>query len=280
MRRFFAHAALFLNICLGVLTTIGQAQTPPRPSSPSAGSNSPAAPSEASAGKPAPGGTEGLGDFTALVRLSRDYDVWIDTRRKVVVVDGNIALREGLLEMFACPKGTKEHESIVAVNCNAQFVHAGLIAVGAEPGSPVAFAPEYKAATGPVIDVWVLWKDERGQSQKVKAQEWILQTKTNKTMEYPWVFAGSAVTVDEQSGKKYYLADGGDFICVSNFTSAMLDLPVESSQSNSDLSFRANTPRIPPLGTAVRLVLEPRPAAPAPKGKPSAGNSSSPTPKR
>ena len=47
-------------------------------------------------------------------------------------------------------------------------------------------------------------------------------------------------------------------ICVSNFPSAMLDLPIESSQATSDLEFEAFTEHIPPVGTKVRLVLAPR----------------------
>jgi hypothetical protein len=39
----------------------------------------------------------------------------------------------------------------------------------------------------------------------------------------------------------------------------MLDLPIESSQSNNALAFTANTAEIPPKGTKVRLVLTPRP---------------------
>jgi len=46
--------------------------------------------------------------------LTRLVDgLWIDQKRKYVVVDGKVSMREGPLEMFACPKGTKEHESIV-----------------------------------------------------------------------------------------------------------------------------------------------------------------------
>jgi hypothetical protein len=193
-----------------------------------------------------------------LTRMSPEYDIWVDPKRKIVIVDGKVALRDGLLEMFACPKGTKEHESIVAVNCKAQFIHGGLIAVGAEPGHPVSFTPEYKSATGPVVQVRVLWKDEKGNNRTALAQEWVQHTKTGQQLEYSWVFGGSEVHVDETTGKKTYLADGGDLICVSNFTSAMLDLPIPSSDSNAGLSFRAFTERIPPIGTPVRLVLEPQ----------------------
>ena len=76
-----------------------------------------------------------------LKRLTKDHDLWIDLKRKLVVVEGHVCLREGMLEMFACPKGTKEHESIVAVNCQAQYVHTALLLVGAKEGQPVQFAP-------------------------------------------------------------------------------------------------------------------------------------------
>src|SRR6188768_3153207 len=69
---------------------------------------------------------------TELVRLSEKGEVWFDKKRKAVVADGQVCLREGQLEMFACPKGTKEHESIVSLNCTAEEVHAGLLAAEAK----------------------------------------------------------------------------------------------------------------------------------------------------
>lgn len=197
-----------------------------------------------------------LGD-PKLTRVTKDYDIWIDEKRKAVIVDGEVCLREGQLEMFACPKGSKEHESVVAVNAKPRFVHAALLAVGGKVGTPVKFDPKYEPATGQIVDIWVLWKDEKGENQKIKAQEWIKQVKTDKAMPYNFVFAGSGFWKDDD-GKEYYYADGGDFICVSNFATATLDLPVESSQDNTGLLFVANTEKIPAKGTKVRLVLVPR----------------------
>src|SRR5437588_6725568 len=94
-----------------------------------------------------------------LVKVSPTGDVWLDTKRKAVVVDGQVCLREGQLEMFACPKGTKEHESVLSLNCQAEELHAGLLAAGAKPGTPVKFDPEYKPASGQIVDIYVLWKD-------------------------------------------------------------------------------------------------------------------------
>jgi hypothetical protein len=176
----------------------------------------------------------------------------------MVIVGGEVVLREGMLEMFACPKGTKEHESIIAVNSKAQYVHAGLLAVGAVTGHPVRFQPEYVPASGTTIEIWILWEDADGKKKRTRAQEWIKNLNTDKAMEYSWVFAGSGFWKDDSTGENYYFGDGGDFICVSNFPSATLDLPVKSSDTNSQLTFAAFTERIPPLGTKVRLVLTPR----------------------
>lgn len=159
-----------------------------------------------------------------LTPLARDADVWIDVKRKLVVVDGRVALRAGPLEMFACPTGTKEHESIVAVNSKAQYVHAALLAIGAKSGHPVQFDPSYVPASGTTIEVMVLWKDADGKRHRARAQEWIKNTRSGKAMEADWVFSGSGFWTDPANGQRYYHGDGGDFICVSNFPTATLDL--------------------------------------------------------
>src|SRR5262245_27168714 len=65
-------------------------------------------------------------DPPGLIRLSPKFDVWTDKQNKRVVTVGEICLREGQMEMFACLRHTKEHESIIAVPIQAQIVHAAL----------------------------------------------------------------------------------------------------------------------------------------------------------
>jgi len=197
-------------------------------------------------------------DNTGLKKITKDHDVYLDLKRKAVVIDGEVCLRQGMLEMFACPKGTKEHESVVSLNCTAEQAHAALLAVGAKPGTTVKFAPEYKPATGPIVDVLILWIDEKGEKHKARAQEWIKYGKTEKEMPFDWVFAGSGFWTEEDTGKVHYKANSGDLICVSNFDTATLDLTVESSQANASLMFTAFTDHIPPRGTKIRVVMIPR----------------------
>jgi hypothetical protein len=196
-------------------------------------------------------------DKTGLQQLSPDSAVWLDKQNKRLIVEGEVCLTRGLLEMFACPKETKEHESIVAVQGKAYVVHAGLLALGAKEGRPVQFDPEYVPASGARVDVFCFWTDDKGKPQQAAAQQWIRNVKTKKPIEYYWVFAGSDFWLDENTGKRHYLGDAGDFICVSNFPSATLDLPVKSPQDNENLLYEAFTERIPPRGTKVTLVLIP-----------------------
>jgi hypothetical protein len=204
------------------------------------------------------------------VEVSKDLkklaeNLSIDVKNKWVVLDGVIAMREGPpLEMFACLKGTKEHESVVAIPVKAFQVHGALLAIGAKQGTPVQFSPDYKPATGHEIEVRAIWKDTKGTEHHVRAQDWIRVKATKKPMAHPFVFAGSGFWQDEETGKRYYMAEGGELICVSNFSSALMDLPVESSQSTEGLLFEAYTERIPPEETPVRLVLIPKAAEPKP----------------
>lgn len=190
-----------------------------------------------------------------LKRLSKTEEVWVDKERKEVVVGAKVVLDDGPIEVFACLENTKEHEAVIAARSTARLVHAALLAVGLEPGRPVSFDPAYRAAQGPVVRVRLRWRDANGKEQEARAQDWIRNAETGKPLDADWVFAGSVFWKDPQGGAEYYQADGGDLICVSNFPTATLDLPFESSQSNAALLFEAFKGRVPPKGTTVDIIL-------------------------
>lgn len=191
-----------------------------------------------------------------------------DGKRRVLV-DGIVCLREGPLELFLCRKYTKEHEAVVCADIDARDLHKALLLAGAVAGSPVQFEPKYKPATGSVIKVRVRY-DDSGKEKMVDAQSWIRVAKTGKELDKDWVFAGSSFFTPEPATEKgpprqqLYAANGGDIICVSNFSSALLDLPFPSPDVNDELMFEAFKGRIPPLGAKVTIVFEPLPDKPVP----------------
>lgn len=190
--------------------------------------------------------------------------VWFDPEGRRLIVRARVALTEGFLEHLLCLERTKEHESILATEAPPRTIHAGLLLTGAEVGHPVRFRPKFEPPAGTPIQIELQWTDPAGKAQRANARTWIKDEKTGKTLEVDWVFAGSQLFQDPETKKMIYAADGGDVITVSNFVSALLDVPIASSADDDARSFVANTPLIPPRGTPVTMILTP---APKTKGK-------------
>jgi len=258
-----------------------------------------------------------------LVPLNKQATVLLDKAGKRILLKGRVVLRQGALELFCCPKQTKEHESILAVDTKAYVIHAGLLALGAKPGKPASFNPTYRAPTGQKIEIFVNWTAADGKQHRVTGQSWVRRAihrfygesldrlpaglkipetselrydskirelswygpmtarqrdeflalsqdvayqkairsffdrSQSREMTAGWVFAGSGIYKDEETGKEFYLAEEGDLICVANFATAMIDVSLESSAVNEGLLFEAYTERIPPKETAVTIELVP-----------------------
>lgn len=211
---------------------------------------------------------DAFGDPKGADRMAK-LNLWVDKQKSRVYFDGYVTMRTGPLEMLACQSGTKEHESVVATLPKSSEVHAALLAVGAKPGTPVAFLPRFVPATGQRIRVWICYRDESGQFQVVDARRWIRKGESDEHLEEDWVFGGSGFWKDPRNNREYYEADGGDMICVSNFSTAMMDLPIASSAEASRLMYSPFTERIPERGVPVRIVLVPIPlASDAPNDRP------------
>ncbi len=209
-------------------------------------------------------------DDKNIVYLTEARDVWLDKKAKQIVLKGKVAVREGNLEMLACPDQTKEYESIIAVSARKmENVHAGLLALGAKPGHPAKYDTEFHPPTGTKIEVTIRWTDKAGKKQEARGQDWIRNLKTQKPLEFSWVFAGSRFGENTETKEKRYGADDGDFVSVVNFNDSMLDLAFESPKDWSEHVFEPFTERIPAKGTEVELVLTPKPdkATPEKKGE-------------
>lgn len=207
-----------------------------------------------------------------LVRLHPEQNIWYDKTNKAAVVHGAVGLTSGPLELFACTgrvtrdrsfkdrvhaDGPKAHESVLVFDIFPHLMHAALLASGAEPGKPAVFSPQFVPPTGTAVEVILRWKDATGKIQQAHAGDWIIDERTKETMKTPFVFTGSMFSVN-RNGKRLYVGDvDGELICVSNFPSAVMDVPLESSAENSSRMYIANEAKIPPCGTPVTMILKP-----------------------
>jgi hypothetical protein len=205
----------------------------------------------------------------SLVQLPGGDPVYLTPDRKSVIFLGVVCQRQTMLEMFICMRDTTEHESAIAADVRPFLIHAGLLATGAEPGLPIQANPTYLPPTGPVVDILLRWKGEEGETQEMKAQDWIRNTETGEAMTESWVWTGSYMIPprpEPETPDEYHLppqspfaADhSGNIITVANFPSAIMDLPVASSDSNNCLSYETFAEHIPPDGTPITVVLTPR----------------------
>ena len=268
--------------------------------------------------------TEKADDAKGPVALNKEGTVLLDAKRKILTVKSRVVLRQGMLEMLLCKAHTKEHESILAFDGHAFILHAGLVALGVDPGTPVQFQPDFKTPEGPKLKIELVWTGNDGKEHRADARSWVRHSihryfgeplealppglvlpqdsdlrydKINKQlswygpmtvkqrdellalsrdetfrkavqtfydrgqsrpMETDWVFVGSMFARDEESGRKVYLAESGDVICVANFPTAMIDVAAQSSATGQEnLLFEAWTERIPAVGTAVQVQITP-----------------------
>jgi hypothetical protein len=190
-------------------------------------------------------------------------NVWVEVQDKKVtrvIISSTVCLREGALEQLLTGKGKKEHEAILSADVDARDIHKALLLTHIEPGSTVKFQPKYVPPAGPRIKVTLEYED-KGKKVSVPAQQWVRDQKTGKDLDVDWVFTGSHLVENPLDPKapRFYLANDGDVICVSNFEGALLDLPIDSPNLDAERNWEAHTERIPAKGTPVVILLEPIP---------------------
>lgn len=189
-------------------------------------------------------------DFAAGVRL--------DYRVPQVEIDARVILREGPIELLLYSKAPvpKEHESILLTDAPAESVYYALGLIGLRPGRP----PRYDDATGRVlpatgdeVEVRVRYARD-GRMFEHPAADWLLDiAASHPPTDLRWVFAGSG----RDAGGRYLANLEGTTITVVDFESAVVAPAASHSSANESLWLQAQREAIPPVGTAVTVLLRP-----------------------
>jgi arylsulfatase A-like enzyme len=210
----------------------------------------------------------------------------IKRKEQCIDIDATVCLREGALELIACTKGTKEHESIIVVDAKPVHIHAALLLLRAKPGNPAMRKPlddkgerwEDIPPQGCPVKVFLVIKDKEGKSIERPISDFITRSDDpyNSTpgngerdgkddAKFPthtFLFAGSML-IGEGSGPRRYLCDqSGNVISIATFGDEMLCLPEVHSADNGALMWRADPTHLPALQTKIILRLRP-PTVPA-----------------
>lgn len=175
-----------------------------------------------------------------------------------VQVSGWVNMQSGLVEVFACAPEGKMHESVVVLDCVPSGLHAGLLALGLEPGTPVEHGTEadYKPPTGDEVIVEVRWQGPDGRLHTARAEDWIWNAEEERTMPHvAWIFTGSfmqSVTGDPQDATY-----GADYVksLVTTYHDPTTILENPLAQGRDDTLYYVNEKAVPAGGTPVTVMF-------------------------
>jgi hypothetical protein len=232
-----------------------------------------------------------------LIKLSQNREELAMPGMKILVkkgyidVEAKICLTEGMLELLACTKDSKEHESLIAVVPKAAHIHAALLLIGAQPGNP-AMRKEVETEDGPrwidleprgqEIDISLVFNNEAGEPVEHPIKEFLIKSAEESFEPKPeeknhkenrafptntFLFVGSHVFKDGEADPVYLADESGNVISLSTFGDELLALPGVHANDNQGLVWSVDPTRLPPLDTKVILRLKPKKPAAAEEPK-------------
>ncbi|MEZ6243026.1 MAG: YdjY domain-containing protein [Phycisphaerales bacterium] len=145
-----------------------------------------------------------------------------DVDRHIVEFDGSVPIDchdpetpDVYLEVVACTKGTREHETLVVTDAKPSHVHAALLLAGFQSGTPGDLGGraadgsklERMAPTGDPVRVTIVYQNDAGETIETDAQDMIKHVDSGEAFKTKgWVFGGSAFV--DYKGREVYDADG------------------------------------------------------------------------
>jgi len=211
----------------------------------------------------------------------------INFRERCVDLEATVCLDEGMLELVACTKGSKEHESIVAITAKPMHVHTALLLLGANNGNPAMRKAVDERETrwmhvpprGDPVEVYLVFENSGGKMVEHPVSDFVARSAkrpdelpdpdkddAGENNEFPqtFLFAGSQLR-DNGPGPRQYLADlSGDVISIATFGDELLCLPGVYSNDNGALMWQIDATKLPKVGSKVILRLRPQ-VKPAPR---------------
>ncbi len=183
--------------------------------------------------------------------------VSIDRAARQVRVECQALAIDAPLEFFCVTNGGPEHESVVRSPAKPSHIHAGLLMLNQQPGSPMLYSEAKKswsAPYGPPIRISVEFRNAAGELIQLPATKLMRHVRSHDPVkELTWIFAGS-----HQRGDGAYLADiTGYVVSLVNFEHTLIDVPALVSASNDTLEWETNPDVGLTRGQAVTMILEP-----------------------
>jgi len=200
--------------------------------------------------------------------------IQLNLKERCIDVNATVCLHKGLLELVACTKGSKEHESILSIAARPMHIHTAMLLMGGRPGTPAMKKVADGARTrwvsvepaGDPVRVLIVFPDSKGKPQEHPISKFISPAQPDEISGIPankklkifpasFLFAGSHLVENGPGPKEYVCEQSGNVISISTFGDELLCLPGIHGHQNDGLSWQVNPKGLPKIGEQVILRL-------------------------
>lgn len=162
--------------------------------------------------------------------------ITIDPKEKRLEVEAQFEIVEDVvrLEYLAVAEHGKAYESLFSVECSAEHLQLGLIAIGLEPKPEVQYQGEARALAGPRVAIEACW-EAGGERKRARVEDLLFDVRLGAPMARTgFAFTGSrfipnrAARRQDGAAPKEVLAAGasGSLVAIYHDPDAILDNPL------------------------------------------------------
>ena len=198
--------------------------------------------------------------------------IHLDKNTRSLTFPGKVNMAEGNIEYLICTPHGSTHESLLVTEVQPTDIHFAMLLLDAKGSGLHAPAPadapppqinaEFLKGAPPLkgdnITISVKWKDAAGKERSVAVEDWVLNTKENKSAARgPWIYTGSMFADD-----KFLAQLQGAVASVVSNPAALINNPRKGN--DDDQVWMVNAKSVPPVATplSVTIKLEAAPTKP------------------
>jgi len=172
----------------------------------------------------------------------------VDAKRGEVTVTGEVNMNDGLVELLACTRKGKTHESVLVLDVEPIHLQVALLLLGLKAGRSPSAEPKPDTTVGDMVEIWVEW-GEGASKQRCRAEELIHdETRKQPMQKTDWVFTGSKIVEGDLLAQLE-----GSLVATFRDIYALVENPLPAA-ADDEVCF-ANKARVPKPGTAVKVVF-------------------------
>ena len=175
----------------------------------------------------------------------------LNLNNKTITMYGKINMAYGLIELLACTKIGKLHESLLVIDVQPVHLQTALILLGLEYVGGLRYQGDPRTPKGDPVRIWLEWEKD-GQKKRHRAEDLVFNREKQSSMDHiNWVFTGSRI-----NNQGVFMAQAiGTLITTYRDPDAIIDNPLP--EGANDTIYIVNNQITPPKGTDIKMIIEP-----------------------